>query len=63
MEKFYLEAPGIGRKEEAVAYIREFQEHGSQINGAGGLNHFLTDYEGWLRMTAERAVAEPTEER
>ena len=54
MEKFYLEAPGVSRKEEAIAYIREFREYGSQINGAGGLNHFLTDYDGWLRMTAER---------
>lgn len=63
MEKFYLEAPGVSRKEEAIAYIREFREYGSQINGAGGLNHFLTDYDGWLRMTAERAVAELTEER
>ena len=63
MEKFYLEAPGIERKDEAFDYIREFQEYGSKINGAGGLNHFLTDYEGWLRMTAERAVMEPNEER
>lgn len=63
MEKFYLEVPGIGRKEEAIAYIREFYEYGSKINGVGGLNHFLEDYEGWLRMTAERAVMEPTEER
>ena len=63
MEKFYLEVPGIDRKEEAFDYIREFLEYGLQINGAGGLNHFLTDYEGWLRMTAERAVMEPNEER
>ena len=62
MEKFYLEAPGISREKEAFEYIREFQEHGSRINGVGGLTHYLTDYEGWLRMTAERAVIEPNEE-
>ncbi|MBR4813123.1 MAG: hypothetical protein IKZ69_04385 [Lachnospiraceae bacterium] len=53
MERFYLEAPNTGRKDEAFDYIREFQEHGSRINGVGGLTHYLTDYEGWLRMTAE----------
>ena len=64
MEKFYLEVPGIDRKEEAFDYIREFLEYGSQINGAGGLDHYYpTDYEGWLRMTEERALMEPTEER
>lgn len=48
MERFYLEVPCPERKEEAIAYIKEFQEYGSQINGAGGLNHYLEDYEGWL---------------
>ncbi len=62
-EKFFLEVPGINRKEEAFDYIREFQEYGSRINGVGGLNHFPTDYEGWLCLTAERAVMEPNEER
>jgi len=51
MERFYLEVPCLERKEEAIAYIKEFQEYGSQINGAGGLNHYLEDYEGWLRST------------
>ena len=51
MERFYLEVPCLERKEEAIAYIKEFQEYGSQINGAGGLNHYLGDYEGWLRTT------------
>ena len=63
MEKFYLEVPGIARKDEALAYIKEFNEYGSKINGAGGLNHFPEDYEGWLRMTAVRNVMEPNEQR
>ena len=36
MEKFYFEIPGIERKEDAVAYIREFREYQSEINGTGG---------------------------
>ncbi len=48
IETFYFEVPGIDRKDEALAYIREFYEYGSDINGAGGLHRFLDDYEGWL---------------
>ena len=51
MERFYLEVPCLERKEEAIAYIKEFREYGSQINGAGGLNHYLEVYEDWLRST------------
>ena len=49
MDRFYFEVPGIGRKEDAIDYIREFLEYGSEINGAGGLHRFLDDYEGWLK--------------
>jgi len=38
MERFYFEVPGIGRKEDAIAYINEFLEYGSDINGSGGLD-------------------------
>lgn len=48
MEKFYNEVPGIDRKEDAIAYINEFYEFNSNINGTGGLNRFLDNYEGWL---------------
>ena len=51
MERFFFEVPGIARKDEAIAYINEFYEYRSDINGAGGLHKFLNDYEGWLRMT------------
>ena len=61
METFYFEVPRIERKEEAIAYIREFYEFGSAINGTGSLNRFLDDYEGWLdklRADENRAVIE-----
>lgn len=48
MEKFYFEVPGIKRKDAAVAYINEFFEYDSEINGVGGLRRYLDDYEGWL---------------
>lgn len=48
MEKFYFEVPGIDRKEDAVEFINEFYEFKSDINGTGGLQRFLDNYEGWL---------------
>lgn len=49
MEKFFFEVPSIRRKEDAIAFINEFYEYHSQINGAGGLHRYLDDYEGWLQ--------------
>ena len=63
MEKFYFEIPGISRKEDAIDYIREFLEYGSDINGAGGLHRFLDDYEGWLKKLDLDYTMVPDEER
>ena len=63
MERLYFEVPGICRKEDAIAYINEFFEYGSQINGSGGLNRFLDDYEGWLKKLEADYVRVPDEER
>ena len=63
MERFYFEVPGIARKEDALAYIREFREYGSEINGAGGLHRFTDDYEGWLRKLDRDYTRIPDEER
>lgn len=48
MKKFYLEKASIKRKKEAIKYIQEFYLYNSKINGDGGLNKMLDDYEGWL---------------
>ncbi len=37
MEKFFLEIPSIERKKEIIAYLDEFVQYGSDINGAGSL--------------------------
>ncbi len=63
MEKFYFEIPGISRKEDAIDYIREFLEYGSEINGAGGLHRYLDDYEGWLEKLNLDYTMVPGEER
>ena len=51
MEKLYLELPSIKRKNEALEYIEEFYEYGSQIHGTGSLDRELKkgkSYEEWL---------------
>ena len=45
MERFYLEVPGISRKEDAIAFVDEFYEYGSQLNGTGGLVRYRYEYE------------------
>ncbi len=44
MEKFYFEVPGMNRKNDAIAFINEFYEFNSDINGTGGLQRFLDKY-------------------
>lgn len=63
MERFCLEVPGPARKADAIAFIREFREFGSEINGTGGLDRYLDDYEGWLEKLEADYTREPSEEK
>lgn len=63
MEKFYYEIPSIARKNEAIEYINEFYEYKSNINGTGGLQRFLDNYEDWLEKLEEDYKREPNEEK
>ena len=63
MERLFYEAPSIERKEDALDYIREFQEYGSQIHGVGGLDSRVDNYEEWLLKLEEDKTRVPTEER
>lgn len=62
-EKFYLEEPTMERKEDAIAYIQEFYEYNSSINGTGGLQRFLDHYEDWLDKLQKDYHMIPNEER
>ena len=62
MERLYYETPGISRKDDAIAYINEFLEYGSAINGTGGLHRYLNDYEGWLAKLEADYARIPDEE-
>jgi predicted acetyltransferase len=63
MERFFFEAPTLKRKDDAVNYINEFYEYGSDINGSGGLHRYLDDYAGWLEKLAADRERIPDEEK
>ena len=55
MEKFYLEKPSIKRKTDAIEYIEEHMDYGSNINGSGKLDFYIKEktYEEWLSYLEE----------
>lgn len=63
MEKYYLEIPTANRKKDAINYIEEFHIFNSDINGTGGLDRFLDNYEGWLNKLEEDYKRIPNEEK
>ena len=61
MERLKHVRPSIEYKEDAIRYIKEHYECGSQIHGVGGLDKCLNDYEGWLKRVEEEKNMEPSE--
>ena len=47
MERFCFEVPGIARKDDAIAYIQEFYEYGSDIN----VRKALAEHPEYMDMT------------
>ena len=64
MERLYYEVPGIGRKNDAADYIREFREYGSEVHGSGSLDRYLAEhsYEAWLEKLEQDYIRVPDEE-
>ena len=50
MERLILIKPSQEHKNQAIEFIQEFLDHNSDINGAGGLDRYLEDYDKWLQM-------------
>lgn len=61
-ELFRHEAPTRARKKDAIKYIKEFYKYKSNINGVGGLDRYLRDYDGWMNHLIERKNTIPNEE-
>ena len=62
MDIFYLEEVTIERKTDIIEYIREFYQFGSQINGVGRLQDYVTEdtenFERWLTKIKEEEKEE-----
>lgn len=63
MDRLRHEVPSLERKDDAIQYIQEFLDYGSQINGVGGLDKYLDNYEEWLVNLEEDRVRVPSEEK
>lgn len=63
MEKFKYVTPDLTYKDKAIDYINEFYKYNSNINGVGGLKHYLNNYEEWLiKLENDRHII-PNEKR
>ena len=62
MEKFKFVVPTIEWKKKAIDFINEFYKYNSNINGTGGLQRYLDNYEGWLEKLEEDYTRQPSEE-
>ena len=63
MEKFFLEIPTKEWEQDAIDFINEFYEYNSDINGTGGLQRYLDNYDGWLENLEEDYKRIPNEEK
>ena len=63
MEKFKFVVPTIEWKKKAIDFINEFYKYNSNINGTGGLQSYLDNYEGWLDKLEEDYTRQPREEK
>lgn len=63
MEKFKFVVPTIEWKQKAIDFINEFYTYNSNINGTGGLQRYLDNYEGWLEKLEEDYNRQPSEEK
>ncbi len=63
MEKLRLVRPKKEHERQAIEYLEEFFAAGSKAHGAGGLDRYEDDYDGWLEKLAADRVQVPNEER
>lgn len=63
MEKLKHVKPSKKYEQEALEYINEFYEYNSDINGTGGLQRYLDNYDKWLEKLEEDRTRIPNEEK
>lgn len=63
METFRLEIPTKSREQDATEYINEFKAYESEINGTGGLDRYIENYDAWLEKLEQDYTRVPSEEK
>lgn len=63
MEHLKHVIPNIDYKEKGIEYIQEHLEYHSKINGSGGLDRYINDYEAWLEKLNQDRLTIPNENR
>ena len=63
MEHLIHVIPTIEHKEQGIEYIQEHIDYNSKINGSGGLDRYMNDYESWLEKLNQDRLTIPNEER
>lgn len=63
MDKFKYVRPTKEYQPQAIDYINEFYDHNSKINGVGGLQRYIDNYDGWLEKLEDDRTTIPTEEK
>ncbi len=59
MERLMHVVPSLKYKRQLLEYIEEHERYGSHMNGAGGLNRYKDDIEGWLQKLEEDKKGHP----
>ena len=63
MDQLYLVEPTKEYEKQAIDYIKEHYEYNSNINGSGGLDRYINDYDEWLNKLLDDKKRIPNEER
>lgn len=63
MEQLRFIRPTKEYEKQAYEYIQEFIDYNSPINGVGGLNRYINNYDEWLKKLEEDRNRIPDEER
>ena len=63
MERLRHVVPSMEHMEKCIDYIQEHINVGSHINGSGGLDRYLDNYQGWLDKLEQDRMCIPSEQR
>ena len=63
MERLRHVVPSMEYMEKGIDYIQEHINIGSHINGSGGLDRYLDNYQGWLDKLEQDRMCIPSEQR